>query len=108
MTIDLTQIILAVITLIGGIIARYLIPWIKGKLNDQQSETLNGMIRVAVFAAEQIFNSTEGKAKKEYVQKLLADNGWDIDSALVDAAIEAMVKELRIEMGEKANVPEAV
>lgn len=107
MSIDLTQIILAVITLIGGIIARYLIPWIKGKLNDQQSETLNGMIRVAVFAAEQIFNSTEGKAKKEYVQKLLADNGWDIDSALVDAAIEAMVKELRIEMGEKANVPEA-
>lgn len=107
MNIDLTQIILAVITLIGGIIARYLIPWIKGKLNDQQSETLNGMIRVAVFAAEQIFNSTEGKAKKEYVQKLLADNGWDIDSALVDAAIEAMVKELRIEMGEKANVPEA-
>lgn len=106
MSIDLTQIILAVITLIGGIIARYLIPWIKGKLNDQQSETLNGMIRVAVFAAEQIFNSTEGKAKKEYVQKLLADNGWDIDSALVDAAIEAMVKELRIEMGEKANVPE--
>lgn len=107
MSIDLTQIILAVITLIGGIIARYLIPWIKGKLNDQQSETLNGMIRVAVFAAEQIFNSTEGKAKKEYVQKLLADNGWDIDSALVDAAIEAMVKELRIEMGEKANLPEA-
>lgn len=106
MSIDLTQIILAVITLIGGIIARYLIPWIKGKLNDQQSETLNGMIRVAVFAAEQIFNSTEGKAKKEYVQKLLADNGWDIDSALVDAAIEAMVKELRIEMGEKENVPE--
>ena len=106
MSIDLTQIILAVITLIGGIIARYLIPWIKGKLNDQQSETLNGMIRVAVFAAEQIFNSTEGKAKKEYVRKLLADNGWDIDSALVDAAIEAMVKELRIEMGEKANVPE--
>ena len=106
MSIDLTQIILAVITLIGGIIARYLIPWIKGKLNDQQSETLNGMIRVAVFAAEQIFNSTEGKAKKEYVQKLLADNGWDIDSALVDAAIEAMVKELRIEMGEKTNAPE--
>lgn len=102
-TIDLTQIILAAITLIGAIIARYLIPWIKGKLNDQQSEMLNGMIRVAVFAAEQIFNSSEGKAKKEYVKNLLAENGWNVDLALVDAAIEATVKELRIEMGGTAE-----
>lgn len=99
MTIDLTQIILAVITLIGGLVARYVIPWIKGKLNDQQAETMNGIVRVAVFAAEQLFNSTEGKAKKAYVLNLLRDNGYDIDSATVDALIEATVKELRIEMG---------
>lgn len=99
MTIDLTQIILAVITLIGGLVARYVIPWIKGKLNDQQSEAMNGIVRVAVFAAEQLFNSTEGKAKKAYVLNLLRDNGYDIDSATVDALIEATVKELRIEMG---------
>ena len=102
-TIDLTQIIMAVISLIGAIIARYLIPLIKGKLNDRQSEKLNGMIRVAVFAAEQIFDSSEGKAKKEYVQKLLAENGWDVDLALVDAAIEATVKELKIEMAGNAK-----
>lgn len=99
MTIDLTQIILAVITLIGGLVARYVIPWIKGKLNDQQAEAMNGIVRVAVFAAEQLFNSTEGKAKKAYVLNLLRDNGYDIDSAAVDALIEATVKELRIEMG---------
>lgn len=99
MTIDLTQIILAVITLISGLVARYVIPWIKGKLNDQQAEAMNGIVRVAVFAAEQLFNSTEGKAKKAYVLNLLRDNGYDIDSATVDALIEATVKELRIEMG---------
>lgn len=99
MTIDLTQIILAVITLIGGLIARYVIPWIKGKLNDQQSEAMNGIVRVAVFAAEQIFESTEGKAKKAYVLNLLRDNGYDVDSATVDALIEATVKELKIELG---------
>lgn len=99
MTIDLTQIILAVITLIGGLVARYVIPWIKGKLNDQQAEAMNSIVRVAVFAAEQLFNSTEGKAKKAYVLNLLRDNGYDIDSATVDALIEATVKELRIEMG---------
>ena len=60
---------------------------------------MNGIVRVAVFAAEQLFNSTEGKAKKAYVLNLLRDNGYDIDSATVDALIEATVKELRIEMG---------
>ena len=34
--IDLTQIILAIITLIGAIITRYVIPWIKNKLTDHQ------------------------------------------------------------------------
>ena len=31
MTIDLTQIILAIITLVGGIVVRYLIPYLKEK-----------------------------------------------------------------------------
>lgn len=98
MTIDLTQIILAVITLIGGIIARYLIPWIKGKLNDQKTEALNSVIRIAVFAAEQLYKSEQGQQKKQYVLDLLKANGYDINSSLVDAAIEAQVKELHIEM----------
>ena len=99
MTIDLTQIILAVITLIGGLVARYVIPWIKSKLDDRQTEMLASIVRVAVFAAEQLFNSTEGKEKKEYVLNLLKENGYDVDSATIDALIEATVKELKIEMG---------
>ena len=51
--IDLTQIILAVITLIGALISRYLIPWLKAKLDDRQTEALNAIVRVAVYAAEQ-------------------------------------------------------
>ena len=96
--IDLTQIILAVITLIGALISRYLIPWLKAKLDDRQTEALNAIVRVAVYAAEQLFESSEGKAKKAYVLNLLKDNGFDVDSATVDALIEATVKELRIEM----------
>ena len=96
--IDLTQIILAVIMLIGALISRYLIPWLKAKLDDRQTEALNAIVRVAVYAAEQLFESSEGKAKKAYVLNLLKDNGFDVDSATVDALIEATVKELRIEM----------
>lgn len=100
MTIDLTQIILAIITLIGAIITRYLIPWIKSKLNDNQYETFCTLIRVGVYAAEQLFPRDKWKEKKQYVVDLLEENGYTVDTTAVDAMIEATVRELRIEQGQ--------
>ena len=106
MTIDLTQIILAIITLIGAIITRYLIPWIKNKLDDRQYEVLATLVRVGVYAAEQLFSRDEWKEKKQYVVDLLSENGYSIDATAVNALIEATVRELRIEQGQ-ANKEEA-
>ena len=103
MTIDLTQIILAIITLIGAIITRYLIPWIKSKLTDHQYEALKKLVRTGVFAAEQLFSTEQGKETKQYVVDLLKENGYEVDVTSVDALIEATVRELRIEQGEKRN-----
>ena len=100
MQIDLTQIILGIITIIGGIIARYLIPWIRSKLDERQYDVFNGLVRVGVFAAEQIFTSEQWKEKKTYVVNLLKENGYSVETTAVDALIEATVKELRIEMGQ--------
>lgn len=100
MTIDLTQIILAVITLISGLVARYLIPWMKGKLDVQQADAFNRIVSIGVFAAEQIFNSDEGAKKKAYVVDLLAQNGYSVDEATVNAAIEAEVKKLKITLSD--------
>lgn len=107
MTIDLTQIILAIITLIGGIIARYVIPWIKNKLTDHQYDALTTLVRVGVFAAEQIFTSDQWKEKKQYVVDLLMENGYKVDTTAVDALIEATVRELRIEQGQTPKQEEA-
>lgn len=103
MTIDLTQIILAVITLIGAVITRYLIPWIKDKLDERKYSVFTQLVKVGVFAAEQLYNSHEGAKKKEYVVDLLKKNGYEVDSFAVDALIEATVKQLKIEMGAEAN-----
>lgn len=103
MTINLTQIILAIITLIGGLIARYVIPWLKDKLTDHQYDALCVLIRTGVFAAEQIFTSEHWKEKKQYVVDLLKENGYEVDSTAVDALIEATVRELRIEQGDNRN-----
>ena len=96
MTIDLTQIILAVITLLGGIVMRYLIPLLKEKVDAGKRETLASLIDVGVYAAEQLLGSGKGQEKKAYVQQLLQEHGYDVDMAEVDAAIEAAVQGLKI------------
>lgn len=100
MTIDLTQIILAVIALLSAIITGFVIPWLKNKLTDHQYDTLAALVRVGVFAAEQLFTSEQWKEKKQYVVDLLNENGYTVDTTAVDALIEATVRELRIEQGQ--------
>ena len=104
--IDLTQIILAIITLIGAIITRYVIPWIKSKLSDKQYNDLTKLVRVGVFAAEQVFSSEQWREKKQYVVDLLKENGYTVDTTAVDALIEATVRELRIEQGQTPKTEE--
>ena len=101
MTIDLTQIILAIITLIGALIARYLIPLIKEKTDEKSYAMFQTAVSVAVYAAEQLYTSKQGQEKKEYVLQVLAAQGYDVDMEAVEAQIEATVRELRLEFGKK-------
>lgn len=101
MQIDLTQIILAIITLIGAFLTKYLVPLIKkkilsedNKLSDNQRMLIKLAIRTAVTAAEQIYKSEEGEKKKAYVLALLRTQGFDVDTSAIDAEIEAAVLEL--------------
>ena len=96
MTIDLTQIILAIITLLSGIAMRYLVPLLKEKLDSGKRESMAAMIDVGVYAAEQLLGSGKGAEKKAYVQTLLINHGYNVDLAEVDAAIEAAVQGLKI------------
>ena len=101
MQIDLTQIILAVIALLGSIMTALVIPWMRGKMSAQKYEVMVALIKTGVFAAEKLYGTKEGQKKKEYVLNLLKENGYilDIDNVeeSINAVIEAMVKELDIE-----------
>ena len=100
-TIDLTPIILSVITLIFGLLMRYVIPSAKEKLNTNQLELLRIAVKTAVYAADQLYNSDQGKEKLAYVVELLHKQGYVLDPEQVEdttrALIEAMVKELKME-----------
>jgi Na+-translocating ferredoxin:NAD+ oxidoreductase RnfG subunit len=101
MNIDLTQITLAVIALLSAILTGFVIPWLKkkvdvenGKLTETQTVLLRLAINTAVKAAEQLFNLEEGQRKKEYVITILKEQGYEVDQAAIDAAIEAAVLDL--------------
>lgn len=96
MTIDLTGIILAVITFLSGIAVRYLVPLLKEKLDDTKLEKLGKLVNIGVYAAEQMIGPGKGAEKKQIVQDYLKERGYDVDLAEVDAAIEAAVKSLKI------------
>lgn len=101
MQINLTQIILAVITLVGTILTSFVIPLLKAKLDVEhsnlsqtQADLLRLAVTTAVTAAEQLYKSEEGQQKKAYVLNLLKQQGYEVDSPAIDAAIEAVVLEL--------------
>ncbi len=96
--IDITPIAQALVVLIAAIISCILIPWIKTKTTDGQRQQLVAWTKIAVAAAEQIFKGTgRGEEKKKYVLAFLEEKGITFDENIVNAAVEAAVKQLNSE-----------
>lgn len=91
---DITQIVVALIGLLGTILTGFVIPWIKGKLDDRQQATLLSLIRIGVYAAEQLISPEEGEKKLQYVFDFLKEKGINIDEPTIRTMIEAAVLEL--------------
>lgn len=90
--IDLTPLFQAVIAFLASVITLKLIPWINARTTIQQQAKMRAGIKVAVFAAEQLYGANNGKEKMMYVKGKLAEKGFHID---IDE-IEAKVQELKL------------
>lgn len=93
MTIDLTPIFQAIISLIAALVAYKLIPWIKTNTNLAQQDAMLLVTRTLVFAAEQLYKVGAVQDRLMYVKDQLRARGYQVDLA----TIEAMVRELNIE-----------
>ncbi|MBO7312486.1 MAG: hypothetical protein J6U82_06735 [Alistipes sp.] len=93
-TFDFTEIAQALITLIAALISAVAVPWIKGKVGEQNMNDFLRWVEIAVAAAEQIYTQTEGEKKKRYVLNYLYNKGIEIDETDIDLAIEAAVLKL--------------
>lgn len=90
-TIDLTPILQAVIMLLAALVTYRLVPWIKSRTTLHTQAALAAAVRVAVFAAEQIYGAGAGKTKLDYVINILRAEGFDLDVDVLRAYIEDMV-----------------
>ena len=102
MNIDITQIVVAVIGLLGIIITSVIVPLIKSKLTNSQWETILNDALAGVQAAEIIFNAQgQGEEKlrwvSEYITKQCAAHGIKIDMDTVRVAIENAWKALGLD-----------
>lgn len=89
--IDLTPIFQAVIALLAALITYKLIPWIKAKTSAEQQAALRAMVKVLVFAAEQIYGAGHGAEKLEYVKCQLELAGFTISVAEIEAAVSEYI-----------------
>lgn len=102
MNIDITQIVVAVIGLLGIIITSVIVPLIKSNLTNSQWETILNYALAGVQAAEIIFNAQgQGEEKlrwvSEYITKQCAAHGIKIDMDMVRVAIENAWKALGLD-----------
>ena len=94
-SINLTQLIEAIITIIFGLVVRYTIPWIKGITTEKQQANIKVVIQMLVEAAEQMFKGEgRGEEKLAYVKTELEKRGIEIDLN----AIESTVYKLKNQM----------
>ena len=85
--INLTPIFQAVIGLLAALITYKLIPWIKARTTAEQRLQIQAAIKIAVYAAEQLYGASNGTEKLDYVINWLADNGYKVNRAEIEATV---------------------
>lgn len=98
---NITQILLGLIFILGGLVTLIVWPYIKSHVSAEQLSMLAGIAQTVVFAAEKIFGAKMGEDKLAYAlglaKKLLEKKGLTFDEDVVRAAIEAQVEQLSLD-----------
>lgn len=102
--IDLTDLINAFLKLLAALVIYRLIPWLKANTSAKNQQVLTGMIRTAVYAAEQLYKTDQITDRLEYATNWLKDCGYTVDRAQIEAAVREMQFGALIELPSAATV----
>lgn len=95
---DITELVKSGIELVVVVASMWLIPWIRAKLGAEKTTEMLRWIEIAVNAAEQLYDVSQGGIKKSYVMDFLTGKGYDVKTKEVDLAIESAVLKLHKEL----------
>lgn len=107
---NITQILLGLILILGGLFTLIIWPYIKAHVSSEQLSILAGIAQTVVFAAEKIFGAKMGEDKLAYAlnlaKKLLEKKGLTFEEDVIRAAIEAQVEQLNLDQKAVEGVAE--
>ena len=92
--INLSPLFNGLIALAGVILTSYIIPLLKQSLSSKQLENVRLAVNTSVRAAEMLFSTEQGEAKKKWVLDYLASQNIVVDEKQLNALIEEAVYEL--------------
>lgn len=100
-SIDVTELVVALIGVLSIFITTVVFPLIKSKLTNSQWETIKNYALAGVQAAEILIGAGNGTKKfeeaKKYIEKQCAAHGIKIDTDTIQIAIENAWKELGLD-----------
>ena len=89
----LLELIVALIGVLGVVITRYVIPYIKANIKTETLAHIEGYVVLAVRAAEMIFaEKGMGEKKKEYVINFLTEQFNKDKIVVTDAQIQVLIE----------------
>lgn len=91
---ELTEVVKIMIELVVAVASLWLVPWIKAKLSAEEIADMLRWVEIAVSAAEQLYDATQGPVKKKYVVSFLEERGYHVDETEMNLMIEAAVLKL--------------
>ena len=98
--IDWSPLFNGLIALAGVILTAYIIPLLKQSLSSKQLENVRLAVNTSVRAAEMLFSTEQGAAKKKWVLDYLASPNIVVDEKQLNALIEEAVYELNKDKNE--------
>jgi LL-H family phage holin len=97
------EILKLVVMVTAMVAARYLVPWIKTRLEADKVDLIASWATKAVLMAQQVFASEPGAEKKavvtDFLKEILTAKNIALSDDQLDVLIEAAVKQMKIEEG---------
>ena len=107
--IDITQIVIAIIGAIALVVTGTLVPklkvWLNSKTTKEQQGIIYAIVKTAVSAAQQLFETEKAIEKKEYAIKVVTEElerlNITIDTDTISLYIEGVLKDIKTASGKE-------